>query len=214
MSHQREDAEWWGARCGKVTGSRISVILGKGRGSDWSATATAYASHLVAERLRGECLTGAETFAMRQGIEREPEARASYERMTGESVELVGFVPHPRIPMAGASPDGLVGDDCGVEFKCPGEQAHAVFIDQRAPSPEYLAQVQWCMACTGRGFWDLAFYCPEFGHPLLSLVIHTIVRDQEMIETMEERARSFLKMVEEREAALRAEFSLEEDAAA
>ena len=36
----------------------------------------------------------------------------------------IGFVDHPTIAMAGASPDGLVGDVGLVEVKCPNTATH------------------------------------------------------------------------------------------
>ncbi len=45
------------------------------------------------------------------------------EALAGELVEQVGFIDHPSIPMAGASPDGLVAEGL-VEFKCPNTSTH------------------------------------------------------------------------------------------
>ena len=41
------------------------------------------------------------------GIECEPEARFAYAIEQGVEIEEVGFIAHPTIEMAGASPDGL-----------------------------------------------------------------------------------------------------------
>jgi hypothetical protein len=64
--------------------------------------------------LVGELITGKPTEHyvsrwMKEGKEREPEARTEYEIAHTVFVQQVGYVYHPSIKMAGASPDGLVG---------------------------------------------------------------------------------------------------------
>ncbi len=46
---------------------------------------------------------------MRWGTAQEPQARSLYEFMRDVDVEMVGFVPHPTIPMAGASLTAWLG---------------------------------------------------------------------------------------------------------
>jgi len=83
-----------------------------------------YLRDLLAERLTGHAMPHVVTPAMRDGIEREPLARAAYEIATGSILRLTGFVPHPTIEFFGASPDALVGADGLVEFKCPTVATH------------------------------------------------------------------------------------------
>jgi hypothetical protein len=45
----------------------------------------------------------------------EPDARIAYEFHADADVVEVGFIPHPKIPLTGASPDGLVGADGLIE---------------------------------------------------------------------------------------------------
>ena len=99
--------EWRLARLGKVTASNIAAVMAEGRSGKPSATRANYIAQLVSERLTG---TPYETFtsaAMAHGTETEDQARAVYTMNTGLSVVQVGFVQHPRIQFAGASPDGL-----------------------------------------------------------------------------------------------------------
>jgi hypothetical protein len=55
---------------------------------------------------------------MPHGTKTEPQARAQYTMKTGRMFKKVGFIPHPSSMFAGASPDGLVGDDGMLEIKC------------------------------------------------------------------------------------------------
>lgn len=117
MMEQQTD-EWFKARLGKVTASRIYDVLSKTK-SGYSATRKNYMAQLICERLTGTREEGFKTAAMQRGNDIEPKARARYMLETGELVEETGFINHPTINMSGASPDGLVGEDGLIEIKCP-----------------------------------------------------------------------------------------------
>ena len=110
-------AEWYAARCGKVTASRIYDVCAKTR-NGYSAARATYMRELLVERLRGIAEEHFVTDAMQWGIDNEDLARGVYEGRNGVLVEQVGFIPHPSIANTGASPDGLVGDDGAIEIKC------------------------------------------------------------------------------------------------
>ena len=101
------------------------------------------------------------TPAMDNGTAREPEARDLYEIMTGNTVEQVGFVIGRDEPFApGCSPDGLVGDDGGIEIKCPEVWTHiSTLIEGKMPS-NHIAQTQGFLFVTGREWCDFVSYCP------------------------------------------------------
>src|SRR5690349_14313445 len=110
--------EWLAARVGKVTASRVSDVIAKTK-TGWRATPANYAAEPIAERLTG---TPAEKFVsgpMQWGTDTEGEARAAYQFETTTLVDNAGFVPHPTIEMAGASPDGYIGEHGLLELKCP-----------------------------------------------------------------------------------------------
>jgi predicted phage-related endonuclease len=86
---------------------------------------------------------------MIHGTETEPEARRAYEFFVDCDVQQVGFVPHPTINMAGASPDGLVGDDGLLELKCPNSATHIETLLSGEIPDKYIKQMQFQMACTG-----------------------------------------------------------------
>ena len=188
---QQGTDEWFAARLGKVTASRAADVMTK-KGSAARANLSA---QLVLERLtntKGESFSSA---AMQWGVDQEPFARAAYEAHSGVWVDTVGFVQHPTIERAGASPDGLVGQDGLVEIKCPNT---ATMIDTlstgKVPS-NYTTQMQMQMACTGRAWCDYAVFDSRM--PVKAqLFVKRVQRDQKFIDDMEKEIIAFLAEVE------------------
>lgn len=186
--------EWFQARVGKVTASRIADVMAKTK-SGYGAGRANYMAELVAERLTGESAPSFTNAAMQWGTEKEPEAREFYEFLTSTEVVQVGFIDHPRIDMSGASPDGLVGDDGMVEIKCPNTATHIEFLRYKKPKDQYVKQVQWQMACTDREWTDFVSFDPRLPHDLQLRKVR-IERDNALISTMEEEVEAFLEELE------------------
>ena len=149
---QRTD-EWQAVRTGRITGSRVGAILGLSK----YRTRADVMREMVRQTLGAEPeFTGNE--ATRYGEAHEVDAINAYEQLGGHLVLPSPLVVHPQYEWLGASPDGLVGDHGMVEIKCP---FRAKYTD---PSPEYLAQMQLQMACTGRAWCDFAIW--RDGEPL------------------------------------------------
>lgn len=152
--------EWFAARCGKVTASRIDDVLAKGRSGAPSATRAAYMGELIAETLTGQPANQFQGNAdTDRGIELEPAARAAYEGALGVLAMPVGLVLHPRIDRSGASPDGLIGDGL-LEIKCPRIHTHIEYLLGGVPPAKYLPQMAWQAACAERPWVDFVSYCP------------------------------------------------------
>ena len=156
---QRSD-EWFKARVGKVTASRISDVMSKTKAGYGTARAK-YMSELVTERLTGRPALSYTSPAMQWGIENEDAARAAYEALEGVLVDKAFFVPHPDIPNCGASPDGYVGSEGLVEIKCPLSTTHTTYLLTKEVPKDYLLQMQWQMACTGRKWCDFVSFDPR-----------------------------------------------------
>ena len=194
--------EWHQARLGKVTASKPSDVMALGRGGAPSATPATYRAQLVVERLTGNPTEGFTNAAMAHGTETEPQARATYILTTGRMVSEVGFIDHPSISMAGASPDGLIGSDGLIEIKCPNSATHIATLRGSEIDGKYLKQMQWQMACTGRAWCDFVSFDPRLPDEL-QLHIRRVQRDPAMIVEMETAVRAFLEEVNEELAALR-----------
>ena len=186
---QGSDA-WHESRLGRVTASRVADVLAKTK-TGYSATRDNYMAQLVCERLTGEKGESFTNAAMQHGTETEPLARAAYEAFKDVLVDEVGFVPHPSIIMAGASPDGLVGDDGLLEIKCPNTATHIeTLLSQTVPS-KYNTQMQFQMACTNRSWCDFVSFDNRL--PVeLQLFVKRVPRENMYIKLMEEEIVKFL----------------------
>jgi putative phage-type endonuclease len=182
--------EWFTIRIGKVTASRVADVIAKTK-TGYSASRDNYMAQLVCERLtgqKGESFTNA---AMQHGTDTEPLARAAYEALKDVLVDEVGFVPHPSIIMAGASPDGLVGDDGLIEIKCPNTATHIETLLSQSVPGKYNTQMQFQMACTGRQWCDFVSFDNRLPEEL-QLFVKRVPRDNMYIRLMEEEIVKFL----------------------
>ena len=191
---QRTD-EWFKARLGKVTASKISDVLAKIRTGE-AAVRRNYKMQLATERLTGQKTDSYINQAMQDGIDREDTAREIFEIVRDIKVEQVGFIDHPTIKMAGASPDGLLPDNGVLEIKCPVETTHTTNLLERKLPSRYVSQVQWQMACTGAEYANFVSYNPNF-EPKLQLIYLDVERDNEYIEMLEEEVSTFLTEVDD-----------------
>lgn len=207
---EQRSSEWHQARLGKLTASRIADAVAKTK-SGWGASRANLMADLVCERLTGVPAERYVNGAMQYGIDTEPEARSAYEFELGVTVQEVGFIDHPSVSMAGASPDGLVGGEGLVEIKCPQSAAHIETLLSKTVPDKYVKQMQWQMACTGRKWCDYATYDARMPQEL-QLWILRVVRDDKMIAELEKEARAFLAELDEKVAALRAIGRLDEAA--
>lgn len=193
MIKPQRTTEWHQARLGKVTASRVSEVIAKGKG----ATRESYMADLIVERLTGQRGGGFSTAHMEWGTEQEPHARAAYSARTGELVEEVGFIDHPRLEHAGASPDGLVNDEGLVEFKCPATSTHLDTLLAGEVPTKYIPQMQWQMVCTGRKWCDFVSYDPRLPEHL-RMFVKRVERDDKYITTLEGEVKTFLAELNEK----------------
>jgi putative phage-type endonuclease len=202
---QRTD-EWFAARLGKVTASRVADVVAKTK-TRYSASRENYMADLIVERLTGQKASSFSNAAMEWGTEQEPNARAAYSARTGELVEEVGFIDHPAIPMSGASPDGLVKDgethwDGLIEIKCPNTATHLdLWLTEDIPT-KYITQMQWQMACTGAWWCDFVSFDPRLPEHL-QLFVKNVPRDDKRIAELETEVRKFLAELDDKLAKLK-----------
>jgi len=195
MSEEQGSDAWFADRLGKVTASRLADVLAKTK-TGYSASRTNYMTQLVLERITQTKAEFYSNAAMQWGTEQEPFARAAYEAHTGQMVEEVGFIPHPEIEAAGASPDGLVGDDGMVEIKCPSSStALEVWLTHsQGGNPvdaKYYAQMQWQMRCAARAWCDYLVFDARMPTKA-QLFIYRVNRDDAWLKVAEEEVTTFL----------------------
>jgi hypothetical protein len=150
---------------------------------------------------------------MKWGIETEPKARDYYAFMTNTTPVLAPYVPHPTIPMTGASPDSFVGDDGLLEIKCPQAGKHLATLLGAKIDREYLLQMQWQMASTSRAWVDFVSYCPHFPD---HMVYHSrrVVRDPVLIVEISREVIAFNAELDSKIAELKSQFPFSQSEAA
>ncbi|CAH0649424.1 exonuclease [Pseudomonas sp. p99-361] len=201
---EQRSAEWFAARLGCVTASRVKDVMASGRGGAPSATRKNYMMELLCERLTGQ-QSGPDLSnkpAVQRGVELEPFACMAYEADKGLMVVETGLVMHPTIAGFGASPDGLVGDDGVLEIKCPNTATHIATMQSERHDPQYEWQMLAQMACTGRAWADFVSYDDRLPEPL-QYVCHRFERDFKRIREMESEIKVFLEELSDLEKEMR-----------
>ena len=194
---EQRSAEWFKVRCGRITASHMSDLtayLKSGKG-EMKARAD-YRMKLLAERLTGVVTGQFVTEAMKWGQEQEEYALSAYEQRRGLMVDSIGFAFHPTLDFAGASPDGLVGSDSGIEIKCLTTERHIKILTTRQVPQEYFDQIQWNMVCCERFQWDFVLFDPRLPEHS-QLFILPVAYDEARVAELEAEA---VKMNSEIEA--------------
>jgi len=124
--------------------------------------------------------SGADT---ERGNELEPQARSIYEMKIDVEVVEAGFVTNENVsPVAGASPDGMVGEDGLVEIKCHNDEKHFTKVTEFKKTGKFTIdskydwQMQMQMLITERNWCDMAIFNPNFKD---SLVVMRVFKDEE-----------------------------------
>lgn len=158
---------WHLLRLGKMTASNAQAIATKGKGLD------TYCRKIAAEIYTGitpETYTNAN---MATGVEEEQYARMAYEMETGQIVTEVGFIEYSEY--VGSSPDGLINHDGGVEIKRKTFACHNdLILGATDFESSYIWQCHMNMVVSGRDWWDLVSYNPNFKNK--SLFIKSLVK--------------------------------------
>ncbi len=166
---EQRSPEWYALRLGIPTASEFgSFFTAKKR--EPSAQLKTYALTLAAEKFAGERLDAFQGNGWTErGRELEEKARQLYEFANDVSIMPTGFITDDA-GTRGCSPDGLVGDDGMVEFKCLKAEHHIQAIlhhrQHGTCPPDYIDQTQGQIMIGERKWCDLVFY-----HPSLPLLV-------------------------------------------
>lgn len=202
---QQGTLEWKQARLGMITASRFADVMTQPKttrdreAGKLSQTAMTYLRQLAWEVWAGKYLvsqiaSGVKDYVPRAcqwGLDNEDQARDVYQELTGNLVEQTGFlsIPDTRV---GCSPDGLVGDDGGVEIKCPytGE-VHCSYRELDTVPKEYFWQVHGAMYVTGADWWDFVSFDPRVDDIDKAIHIVRVERDCGVIDQLHEALQVF-----------------------
>lgn len=150
-----------------------------------------YLYQKICEKFMGAFADGGSSFAMGQGSIMEHEALPWFSFAHEMNVQRVGFctTDDGRI---GCSPDGLIGEDGGIEIKCPSPQTHLRYWVEGVLPKEHAAQVHGSMYVTGRKWWYFLSYSRQF--PALLVRIE---RDEEIQSKINEALSTFISEYDE-----------------
>jgi hypothetical protein len=200
LNHEQGSDAWLLARAGIATASQFDAVMATVKSGE-SASRRNYRAKLVVERLTGRPVATFQSAAMRQGTEREPDARVAYMVRTGAVVDQVGLCMHDTLE-AGASPDGLIGKSGGLEIKCPELANHLEYLKLKTEPAEYAWQIQGALWITERDWWDFASFNPEFPETL-QLVVRRVYRDDKRIKELAAEVARFMDEVRAEETHIR-----------
>ena len=186
--------EWFAARLGNATASRIADVIAKTR-TGYGAARSKYAIELSVERMTQQPIDQFVSKDMHWGTDWEPTARERYSEVAGATVKECGMIPHPTINGSGASPDGLVGRVGLLEIKCPRTTTMVDTVLSGEIPERYQAQMNWQLACTARKWCDFVMFDPRLPeHSQIWIKRHH--RDDEVIAQLEDEVAGFLIEVE------------------
>lgn len=184
----QNSTEWYLARCGVPTASNFDKIVTSN--GEPSKQRTKYMWELAGQCIIKNPEESYQNAAMLRGIEMQFEAKSLYELINGVSVQEVGFCLDDS-GKYGSSPDGLVGDDGGLEIKCPLLATHVGYLLYNHLPTDYIQQVQGNLLVTGRKWWDFKSY-----YPGIKPLIIRVERDEKFIKLLKQELIAFCEELE------------------
>lgn len=186
---EQRSKEWFEVRKGRFTASKISELLGvKGLGLTGENYAFEKASELVFGLDEEDNFS---SFDMQRGVTLEPFAFRKFKELKQfEFLEVKESYFFPFGSDAGASPDGLVGNDAILEIKCPRPNKFFKLVANgiEAIDKGYIDQMQMQMMCSNSlkcyFFNYIIFNGVEMWHEI------EVLRDEKRIDLIKERIKT------------------------
>lgn len=150
--------EWMQARCGMITSSELSLILTPTLKTADNENTRKHVYELAAQRLTGYVEPSYIGDNMLRGWADEIRARDLYSERIAPVVEVGGMVRDFGAFKLWCSPDGLVGDDGGLEVKSRVQKYQIQTIAANEVPKEHIMQVQAGLLVSGRKWWDYVSY--------------------------------------------------------
>lgn len=194
---------WLNAKVGIPSASNFHRLVTPKTGKV-SASLAEFAHELLAEQVLGRPLDDATTEFMQRGTIMEHAARKWYAFDRGCDIEQVGFLLTDD-RRAGCSPDGLVGEDGGIEIKCFGAKHHMGML-LGEDIDKIRCQIQGALWITDRKWWDLVLYNPD-----LPSIVRRFEPDTAFIATLAGAVTQLHSYLDESKLKLQREHGLFED---
>jgi putative phage-type endonuclease len=158
---EQRSLEWYAARAGVITASEIDSLVSPLWKIRESKGVESYMMRKIAERWMGGSPPTFQSDAMEFGIQMEQRAFDFYRLHYSPDLKQVGFITDDSGKI-GCSPDGMIGDNAGLEIKCPNAETHVGYLLSDNVPPIYSAQIQFSLYVTGRAEWNFMSYRPGF----------------------------------------------------
>ncbi|HDQ04855.1 MAG TPA: hypothetical protein ENN23_09935 [Deltaproteobacteria bacterium] len=176
--------EWFAACCGNPGASNIDKII-TSTGAR-SKQRDEFMMQLAGEQVCGKREDTFQSQAMLNGIEREESARSLFEMVKSVEIKKVGIVYKDEKRLFHCSPDGLIGDNQGIEIKNPMMKTHVKYLLAGRLPTEYFCQIQMSLYVAERELWY--FMSAYEGLPPLIIEVQ---RDEEFIKKLESELNAF-----------------------
>lgn len=194
LDFEQRSEPWRLARLGRLTGS-VAVDITRTVKSGEAASRRNLRVQLALERITGRSEESEfQSEAMKNGVELEPLALATYEAISGTILERVGFLSC-EVLMAGCSLDAFVSGRKGiVEAKAPKAATHLEYLRTRKIPNDYYWQCLHGLWVSNAEYCDFISFCPAFPEELQYLCVR-MERDEAAIEAYAKLASTFLAEV-------------------
>ncbi len=171
--------DWHKLRLGIVTASNINILLTPTGKPAKGAKVMNYAYEIVAQRVTGRTGENFQSFDMLRGHIQENIARDCYAEAYSDVVECGFILRDDKRVTIGASPDGLIDANGGIEIKSRLAKFQIDTIANNKMDQKYYNQIQATLWASDREWWDFVQY--SNGLPLFVKRIFPDVERQEAI---------------------------------
>lgn len=155
---QGSDA-WFDARRGLISASELNLVLTPTLKVANNENTRKHVFELAAQRLSSYTEPSFVGDAMLRGWTDEVIARDRYSAEIAPVLEVGGMCKDFGKFKLWASPDGLIGDDEGLEVKSRMQKHHLATIEANEVPSEYMLQIQANLLVSGRSVWNYVSYC-------------------------------------------------------
>lgn len=155
--------QWYADRLTMITASNFHKVMARHkRTGEPLVDYYNYMQEIIQEILTGIAVEVPDNEYMKWGRTYEPVAKLEYSMKTGNMIRDEGFVRLEGLPI-GCSIDGaIIGQNGGVEFKCPWSTKNHLEVIKTNEVPErYKPQVHGQMWIKGWDFVDFVSYDPR-----------------------------------------------------
>lgn len=178
---------WLNLRAGVVTASEIDSLVTPLFKARTGEGVESYLAQKLAEKWFGGPLPQFMDINCEFGHILEEFAIPAFTFETGKQVSRVGFITSDDGTI-GCSPDGLIGEDEGIEIKCPTPAVHMKYLLSDEFPKQYAAQVQLSLYLTKRKRWQFVSY-----HRRMPMLVKTVEPDPKAFAAFDEAVNDFLE---------------------